>query len=285
MRSSPGWSRWRSPTGDLRVVVVGGGATGVETAGALAEMRNADMPVTYPELDPARTHITLVEMLPTVLSPFRDELQRYTKRALERRGVDLRLGTAVKEVRADGVVVGDEEEFIPAGVVIWASGVTPHDDVASWGVPQGRGHRISVDDHLRVQGLDRVWAVGDVAVEDGDRALPQLAQPAMQSGKYVGRLLAAMLDGGTPPGRFSYRDLGTLATIGRSAAVAELPHLPSISGFPAWVIWMGVHLVNLLGNRNRIASMINLGAKYLAWGRMHNAIVGETRSHVVAPKE
>ena len=273
-------------SGDLRVVVVGGGATGVETAGALAELRNTDMPVTYPELDASRTHITLVEMMPAVLGPFRDDIQAYAKHALERRGVDLRLCTAVKQVRPDGVVVGDkEEELIPAGVIIWASGVRPHDVVAQWGLPQGRGHRISVDDHLQVQGLDRVWAVGDVAVEDGDRALPQLAQPAMQTGRYVGSLLAAKIDGGADVGRFSYRDLGTMATIGRTAAVAQIPHLPSVTGLPAWLVWMAVHLSQLLGNRNRIASMINLGAKYLFWGGNHNAIVGETRHRVRIPEE
>ncbi|HLS64976.1 MAG TPA: FAD-dependent oxidoreductase, partial [Ruania sp.] len=187
--------------------------------------------------------------------------------------------------RRDGVVVGDEEEFIPAGVIIWASGVTTHDVVGQWGLPQGRGKRISVDDHLQVQGLDRVWAVGDVAVEDGDRALPQLAQPAMQTGKYVGTLLDAKINDGVDVGRFDYRDLGTMATIGRTAAVAEIRHLPSITGLPGWLIWMGVHLYQLLGNRNRVASMINLGAKYLFWGSNHNAIVGETRHRVKIPEE
>ena len=260
---------------ELRIVVVGGGPTGVETAGALAELRNEDLSATYPELDPRRTHITLVEMLPTVLAPFRDDLQAYTRRALERRGVDLRLGTAVKEVRDDGVVVGEDETFLPAGIVVWASGITVHDTVSRWRVPQGRGGRIVVDDRLRVVGLDDVYAVGDIAAEEGDRALPQLAQPAIQAGRYVGRQIQARLEG-RDVDSFRYRDKGTLATIGRSSAVAEIPHLPDLTGFPAWAVWTGVHVANLLGNRNRLATMVNLSARYVFWRRGHNVIVGET---------
>ena len=261
---------------DLRVVVVGGGATGVETAGALAELRNNDMPTTYPELDPRRTHITLVEMLPTVLSPFVQHLRDYAHRSLERRGVDLRLGSAVKEVRPDGVVVGDDEEFLPAGVVVWASGVAVHESVSKWGLPQGKGGRVIVDDHMRVEGLDNVYAVGDIAAETGDRALPQLAQPAIQGGKYVGELLKEQLRGGGDVSRFEYRDKGTLATIGRSSAVAQIPRVPPLTGFPAWVMWTVIHVFYLLGNRNRVATTVNLGAKYLFWRRNHNAIVGDT---------
>lgn len=260
---------------DLRVVVVGGGATGVETAGAFAEMRNIDLPVTYPELDPERTHVTLVEMMPSVLGPFDEKLQEYARRSLERRGVDLRLNSAVKQVRPDGVVIGDQEEFVRSELVVWASGVTAHDTIKDWGVPQGRGGRITVDDQLRVKGLECVFAIGDIAVEEGDRALPQLAQPALQGGKYVGKLVSAEAKGKAAKA-FRYRDKGTLATVGRSSAVAEVPWLPDLKGFLAWVIWVVVHVFSLLGNRNRLATMINLGAKYLFWHRNHNAIVGET---------
>jgi NADH dehydrogenase len=261
---------------DIRVVIVGGGPTGVETAGALAEMRNKDIPVLYPELDPEKVHVTLVEMSPHLLAPFEPASREYAAAALRRRGVDLRLSTKVQEVRADGVVVGDDEEFLLAGIVVWASGVTVPDVVGSWGLPQGDGGRIRVDEHQRVVGVDRVHAVGDVSIEEGDRALPQLAQPAIQQGKYVGQLIAAGLHGGTLP-PFEYKDKGILATIGRSSAVAEVTGLPRLQGFPAWMIWNGVHIVTLLGNRNRAAAMVNLGAKYLAWGRTHNAIVGDTK--------
>ncbi len=258
---------------DLRLVIVGGGATGVEMAGALAEMRNNDMPVTYPEIDTKRVHLTLIEMLPTLLGPFKPRLQEYAKTSLRKRGVDLALNTTVKEVRPDGVVDG-EGNFIAAGLVVWASGVTTHDSIQKWDLPQGRGHRIKVDDHLRVQGFDNIFAIGDVSVEDGDRALPQLAQPAMQGGKYVAALLKAGLDG-KQVDRFRYHDKGSLATIGRSSAVAEIHRGPSLTGFIAWVIWIVVHLFYLLGGRNRLATMVNLGAKYLFWNRGHNAIVGD----------
>ena len=259
---------------DLRLVVVGGGATGVETAGAFAEMRNLDMPTTYPELDRDRVHITLVEMLPHVLGPFAPSLRDYAKRSLEKRGVDLRLDTAVKEVREDGVLVEHEgrEEFLPAGIVVWASGITAHPSVADWNVPQGRGGRIETDEQRRVTGLKNVFAIGDVSI--GPDELPQLAQPAIQGGKYVAKLIRAELKGKTYK-PFSYTDKGTMATIGRASAVAEIKFMPKLRGFLAWIIWVGLHIVTLLGNRNRFATLTNLSAKYLTWGS-HNAIVGET---------
>ncbi|MEJ7635077.1 NAD(P)/FAD-dependent oxidoreductase [Aeromicrobium sp.] len=261
---------------DLRIIVVGGGATGVETAGAFAELRNNDMPVTYPELDRNRVHITLIEMLPHVLGPFHPKLRDYARKSLEKRDVDLRLGTAVKEVREDGVLVEHDgvEEFLLAGIVVWASGITAHPTVQDWAVPQGRGGRIETDEHLRVKGVDNVYAIGDVSVSP-DEPLPQLAQPAIQGGKHVAKVIRAELDGKKTVKPFSYKDKGTMATIGRSSAVAEIKFLPRLTGFPAWVIWVGLHVATLLGNRNRFATMINLTAKYLVWGS-HNAIVGET---------
>jgi NADH dehydrogenase len=261
---------------DLRIVVVGGGATGVETAGAFAELRNNDMPTTYPELDTRRVHITLIEMLPHVLGPFNPKLRDYAKKSLEKRGVELRLETAVKEVRADGVLVehDGEQEFLPAGMVVWASGITAHSTVRDWSVPQGRGGRIETDEHLQVKGLDDVYAIGDVSVSP-DEPLPQLAQPAIQGGKHVAKVIKAQVDGKAAPKAFKYKDKGTMATIGRLSAVAEIAHLPRLKGFPAWIIWVGLHVATLLGNRNRFATMINLTAKYL-FQNSHNAIVGET---------
>ncbi|MDN5895149.1 MAG: NAD(P)/FAD-dependent oxidoreductase [Nocardioides sp.] len=259
---------------DLRIIVVGGGATGVETAGAFAELRNMDMPTTYPELDPARTHITLVEMLPHVLGPFHPKLRDYARKALEKRGVDLRLDTAVKEVREDGVVVehDGEQEFLESRIVVWASGVTAHDIVKGWGVPQGRGGRIEVDEHQRVRGLSDVYAVGDVGV-DPDAPLPQQAQPAIQGGKHVAKVIQAGLEGREVK-PFKYRDKGTMATVGRSSAVAQISHLPRLRGLLAWLIWVFLHIAMLLSNRNRFATLTNLAARYLTKGS-HNVIVGE----------
>lgn len=259
---------------DLRVVVVGGGATGVETAGAFAELRNNDMPTVYPELDIEHVHITLVEMGEYVLAPFHPKLREYARKALLKRDVDLRLETAVKEVRSDGVVVshGGSEEFLRAGLVVWASGVTAHEAVKGWNVPQGRGGRIMVDEHWKVEGLDNVYAIGDIAI--GPDSLPQLAQPAIQGGKHVAKVIASAQKGKSVKA-FKYGDKGTMATIGRASAIAQIKYLPRLHGFPAWVIWVALHVATLLGNRNRFATMVNLTAKYLTWGS-HNAIVGET---------
>ncbi len=260
---------------DLRVVIVGAGATGVETAGALAETRSKDLPVLFPELDPHRVHVTVVEMLDSPLAAFSAASQVYARQELQRRGVDLRFDTKVVEVRQDGVVVGDDEQFLPAGIVIWASGITVPDYVSKWNLPQGRGGRLEVDDRLRVRDVEDVYAVGDVAVGEGELALPQLALPAIQGGRYVGRAIAADVAGsGTGP--FVYRDRGMLATIGRHSAVAEVAHLPQLRGTAAWLLWNAVHIVTLLGNRNRAATIVNLAAKYLAWNRTHSAIVGDT---------
>ena len=266
---------------DLRIVVVGGGPTGVETAGAFAEFRNESMPVTYPELDREKIHVTLVEAADGVLMPFKDRLRKYARKSLEKRAVDLRFNTLVKEVREDGVLVEHDghQEFLPAGLTVWATGVTAHDTVKEWNVPQGRGGRIEVDDHLRVRGLHRTYAIGDIAV-DPDNPLPQLAQPALQGGKYVASVIRADLKGKREPGPFRYFDKGIMATIGRASAVAEL-QIPwsgksiPIKGFFAWITWVVLHVAYLLGNRNRLATMINLSSKYFFRGT-HNAIVGES---------
>ncbi len=259
---------------DLRIIVVGGGATGVETAGAFAELRNNDMPTTYPELDPKRIHITLVEMGPHVLAPFHPNLREYARKALEKRDVDLRLDTTVKEVTSDGVVIvkGDKEEFLQAGIVVWASGVTAHSTIQAWNIPQGRGGRVVVGKDWDVEGLKDVYAIGDIAISP--EPLPQLAQPAIQGGKHVAKLIDRAQHGKNMKA-FKYRDKGTMATIGRASAIAQIKGLPRLKGFPAWFIWVALHVATLLGNRNRFATMINLTAKYLAWGS-HNAIVGET---------
>ncbi len=261
---------------DLRVVVVGGGATGVETAGALAEMRNLDMPTTYPELDSKRIHISLIEMGDVVLAPFHPKLREYAKKELLKREIDLRLQTAVKEVRPDGVLIEHDgtQEFLPAGIVVWASGVTAHDVVKDWGVPQGRGGRIEVDEHQEVRGLPNVFAIGDVSVNP-DSPLPQLGQPAIQGGKHVAKMIKAREGDGKVPGPFKYFDKGTMATIGRASAIAQVRGLPRLKGFLAWFIWVTVHVALLLGNRNRFATMTNLSLKYFSW-HTHNAIVGET---------
>jgi NADH:ubiquinone reductase (H+-translocating) len=264
---------------ELRIAVVGAGATGVETAGALAEFRNNDMPVTYPEIDRTRLHVTLIERSSDVLGPFHEKLRAYARKALAERGVDLRLDTAVKEVLAEGVRLEHDgtEELLPASMVIWAAGVTAHRCVSGWQVPQGRGGRITVDEHWKVTGLEDVFAIGDIAI--GPDPLPQLAQPAIQAARHVAKLVKADLRGRADRvAPFTYTDKGTMATIGKASAIAQITHFPRLTGFLAWLIWSALHIALLLGYRNRFATMINLSSKYLFSGS-HNAIVGETPDH------
>lgn len=253
-------------------VVVGGGATGVEMAGALAELRSTAVPLAYPGLNPERVRIVLVEMLDHLLSPFDEKLQKYTAEALRKRGVELRLNTAVKEVRPDSVVIGDDEE-LPTAVTIWASGVTTRDEVSNWGLEQGKGGRIRVHSDLRTGQDERIFAAGDIALID-DQALPQLAQPAIQMGRHAARQIRKLVNG-EPTEGFEYKDRGIMATIGRSAAVVQLPSGIKLKGFTAWVAWLLLHIYTLMGGRNRVSAMANLSVRYLTWKRSANVIVGD----------
>jgi NADH:ubiquinone reductase (H+-translocating) len=258
-------------TRDLGITVVGGGATGVELAGTLGELRGAVLRATFPDVDPARAHIRLVEMGPALLMPFNQRLRDYAYRQLTGRGVEIHLNTEIREVRPSSVVLGDGRE-IASDLTVWAAGVAAHKDVAEWGLPQGRNGRLLVGKDLRVQGQDRIFAAGDIAL-DPDQPSPQLAQPALQEGKHAAEQVLKLVAGAsTEP--FSYRDKGIMATIGRRSAVVQLPRGQRITGTPAWLAWLGLHLVYLLGGRNRISTLINLSWRYVAWGH-GNVIVGD----------
>jgi NADH dehydrogenase len=246
------------------VVVVGGGATGVEMAGTLAELRNAMLPTRYPELDPDHVKVVLLEMTDKVLAPFAPKLRTYAAEQLRARGVELRLGAAVAEVRSDRVVLTDGSE-LPAQMTIWATGVAAHDVVKKWGLTQGRGGRIVVGRDLRVPEHPDIFVAGDTGIIDGD-PLPQLAQPAIQTGARAGDNLLALLEG-RPAKTFKYFDKGTMATIGRRSAVAEIVHGPKLTGTLAWLTWMFVHVLALLGNRNRIMVSLALMFRYLGQRR------------------
>ena len=254
------------------IVVVGAGATGVEMAGTLAELRNTALPVTYPEIDLAHVRVVLVELTDQVLGPFAPRLRRYTAKELRKRGVELRLGTAVKEVHPDGVVLSDGER-LPSAATIWASGVKVHDQIAGWGLPQGRGGRIQVEPDMRVVGHPEIFAVGDIAASVGG-VLPQLAQPAIQGGRHTAAQIRRLL-AGQPTEPMVYKDKGTMATIGRNAAVVQLPRGVKLKGRVAWLAWVGLHIVMLVGHRNRLATLANLSVRYLAWPGRLNVIVGD----------
>ncbi|OYN88651.1 NAD(P)/FAD-dependent oxidoreductase [Parenemella sanctibonifatiensis] len=256
----------------LSMVVVGGGPTGVEMAGTLAELRNSGIPEMYPELTISDVQVALVEMTDHLLGPFDDSLRRYTRRQLELRGVRVLTNTAIAEVFADHVVFKNGETE-PADLVVWAGGVAGHQEVGDWGLPQGAGGRIKVTRDLRVEGEDSIFAAGDAATIS-EKPVPGLAQPALQMGAHVANEIVRALKG-EPAEDFEYNDLGTMATIGRSSAVAELPNKIKLTGLPAWMMWVLVHLYQLLGGRNRIQAMINLGVRYLAWPRHAITIVGD----------
>lgn len=263
-----------NPTAKVRgltILVVGGGPTGVEMAGSLAEMRSVIGDV-YPEIERERLHVVLVEMTDHLLGPFDPKLREYTRRELIKRGVVVRTSTAIEEVRADAVTFKGGEEMA-ADLVIWAAGIGGYPQVADWGLATGRGGRIVVDDRLRVQDEDGIYAIGDAALIDSN-PLPQVAPPAMQQGHHVADVIHAV-EQGREPGAFEYFDKGTMATIGRSDAVVQLRGGIKLKGLPAWLIWVGLHIYMLLGGRNRLQAMVSLTARYITWPRISSAIVGD----------
>ena len=259
-------------SGDLAVTVVGGGATGVELAGTLAELRGTVLGATFPDVDPDRVHVRLVEMAPSLLGPFDEKLREYAKAQLLRRGVDVRLNTRISEVTDSRVRLVDSED-LPSDITVWAAGVAASLAVAGWGVPQGKHGRILVGPDLRVQGQDRIFAVGDVAINPDDPT-PQLAQPALQMGRHAAAQILR-LEGKSATEPFKYHDKGTMATIGRRSAVVQLAGGLRMRGTLAWLAWFVLHLVYLLGGRNRVSALINLTYRYIFWGHGGAVIVGD----------
>ena len=258
--------------GELVVTIVGGNATGVEMAGSLAELRNTALHSAYPEIDQDQIEIRLVEQLPDLLTPFQPRLRGYAADQLRHRGVDVRLGSAIKEVTADAILL-DTGERLPSDLTVWAAGVQAPPGARAWGLDQGRAGRIVVEPDLRVRGQDRIFAVGDLAADEKE-PLPQLAQPALQMGRHAARQIRN-LAAGQPTVPFSYHDKGIMATIGRRSAVVELAWGPRFRGTLAWFAWLGLHLVTLLGNRNRISALINLSWRYIAWNHGGGLIAGD----------
>ena len=258
--------------GDVHITVAGGGATGVELAGTLAELSATVLAATFPDVDPARVHVRLIEMAPALLTTFHEKLREYARVQLAKRGVDIRLNTRIAEITDKQVLLADGEH-LPSDLTVWAAGVGAAEAVAGWGLPQGQGGRILIGPDLRVQGQDRIFAVGDIA-DNPDHPTPQLAQPALQMGRHVGAQIVR-LHAGTATEPFTYHDKGQMATIGRRSAVVQLAQGPRLTGTLAWLSWLALHLFYLLGGRNRVSTMINLTYRYVAWGHGGAVIVGD----------
>jgi NADH:quinone reductase (non-electrogenic) len=205
---------------EFAVTVVGGGATGVELAGTLGEMRSHVLRATFPDVDPEQIHIRAVEMAPELLMTFDPKLRSYTRRRLADRGVDVRVNTEIRQVTPDQVPPADGTS-LRSDLTVWAAGVAAHRSVADWGLPQGKTGRLVVGPDLRVQGVDRIFAAGDMALNQ-ENPSPQLAQPAIQEGKHAAAQIIHLLRG-EPTESFKYHDKGRMAMIGRRSAVVQLP--------------------------------------------------------------
>ncbi len=257
----------------MTFVIVGAGPTGVELAGAFAELARYALARDYRAIDPATAQIILAEALPTVLPGFPEKLQRYAHTVLERKGVTVRVDAAVEAVDAQGVTIAGQE--IRAANVFWSAG-TEVPDLADWlACDHDKSGRIKVEPDLSVPGRPEIFVIGDAArVEDPQgQPLPGLAAVAKQQGLYVADLIGRRLRGQPAPEAFHYRDRGTLATIGRGAAIADLGWT-RLRGRVAWLLWGVAHLYFLSGLRNRLSVFLTWFWSYLTYQRGARIIIG-----------
>ena len=254
--------------GALNIVVVGAGPTGVETAGAVADLVNDVMPKRYRDLDLDRVAITIVDLGPAVLGPFSDTASAYATKRLGTLGVNLRLKTGVEEVTTEGVLLSDGTE-IASRTVVWAGGITAPDLAATSGLDAGRGGRLTAQPDLTVDGHPRVYAIGDMAnmTDDTGQALPQLGSVALQAGRWAARNILADVDGRQRE-PFRYRDKGIMAMVGRGSAVAEVgKRHHELHGTVAFAAWLGVHAWLMSGVRQRVDAFVSWAWDFLGASR------------------
>ena len=244
--------------GALNVVVVGGGPTGVETAGALAELYNGVFKKDYPDVAPGTAKVTLVEASPEIFSMFKPNIQEYAKEALTKRGVEVRTGEVVASVTPKRVTLKSGDE-IPAHTLVWGAGLQGNELVQSLGVELQRGNRLGVDEQLRLPSHPEVFVVGDVAaITDAktEQVLPQLGSVALQSGEHVGETIRRVV-GGKEAEPFKYKDKGTMAMIGRGSAVVQMLGGRTMKGAKAQLAWGTVHLALLPTNEDRAKAVVD----------------------------
>ncbi|MBP1620260.1 MAG: NAD(P)/FAD-dependent oxidoreductase [Acidobacteria bacterium] len=256
----------------LTIVLVGAGPTGVEMAGAIAELARATLAEDFRRVDPSSARVVLVEAGARILPTFHESLARRAHARLESMGVEIRVAQPVAAVDERGVLVGGER--IEAGVVLWTAGVKPSPAAAWLGAATDRAGRVLVEPDLSVPGRPEVFVVGDVAAKLQDGApLPGVAQVAIQGGRYVGRVVARRLAGRPAPPPFRYRDKGNLAVVGRDFAVLERGGL-RLSGWLAWALWATIHITYLALFNNRLLVFTQWVWSYLTWQRGSRLILG-----------
>ncbi len=268
----------------LTFVVVGGGPTGVELAGTIAELSRSTLARDFHNVDPASARIILFEAGPRLLSAFPERLSAYARTALQKLGVEVRTGTPVDEIDSEGLVAGTER--IETTNILWCAGTAAR-PAAEWlGAEAARNGAIKVGRDCSVPAHSNIFALGDVSSLDaGDgRPLAGLAPVAKQQGAYVGRLLKARIAGKSDPAPFRYRDLGTMAVIGRSRAVADFGWC-RLTGFPAWLTWSLVHLMLLVDFRSRLMVYINWSWAWFTHGRGARLITRAEHGVAATPRE
>jgi putative oxidoreductase len=261
--------------GLLTFLIVGGGPTGVELAGAIAELARFGLEKDFRAFDPAQARVILVQAGPRLLPSFPEGLAQIAQRSLEQLGVEIHLGSRVDHIDETGVAVDGAR--IEASTVLWAAGVAASPAAAWLNAPADKAGRLIVGDDLRVPGLANVFAIGDTAASRAWKGeiVPGLAPAAKQGGTYVAKQIRAMVESRRPVPAFRYRHLGSLATIGRKAAVADFGFF-RLSGAPAWWLWGIVHVAFMLGVRNRLVTLTNWLWAYLKFGGSIRLITGGT---------